>query len=407
MKKITFAFCALLTFQLGYSQSTCGSSEQINPGITSVATLMGTAPTLICDEEPEATAGVWYTFTPSSTGLVTISSDLPANAGGDTNLMVYTGTCGALVCETFEDDVDLAGGNYLSTVQFLGNLGTTYYIVWDDRWEADAFIFELTIETPTCNDTAPYNQTFDDNSEFLFCYTTEDVDADGISWITQQDLDLDGDGTNETFATNGNSTVGPKNDWLFSAGFTLTAGTAHQVISRFNTFGATASNAASLEAFMTDAPSSSAATQIPLFSQTGFTTQGEFATLESMAYENENMFTPATSGTYYIAYRSFGPGESGFILLFDSNIDTTLSVAEPDIDTFKHYYDADSQKLTLKSMDVALNNIMLYNVMGQKIMTKNLSQTTETLNLSGIQDGIYFANVTLEGHTKTFRFLRH
>jgi hypothetical protein len=407
MKKITIAFCALLSFQFGFSQSDCSTALPITPGITSVATITGTAPTEICDEEPAAAFGAWYTYTPAASGLVTVSSDLPANAGGDTNLMVYSGSCTALVCEAFEDDVDLEGGNYLSTVQFLATGGVTYYIAWDDRWLATAFTFELTFETPACNDIAPYNQTFDDNSEFLFCYTSEDVDGDGISWISQQDLDLDGDGTNETFATNGNSTAGPKNDWLFSAGFSLTGGIQYQVISRFNTVGATAPNTASLEAFMTDSPSSSAATQIPLFSQTGITTQGEFATLESMAYEDISTFTPPSSGTYHIAYRSFGPGASGFVLLFDSNIDTTLGVSELDTNILKHYYDTVSDELTLKSSNLAFDTITIHNVMGQEVLNKNLSQTTENLNLSELNDGIYFANVTLAGRLKTVRFLKH
>ena len=406
MKKITFAFFALSAFQFGYSQSDCSSALPIAPGITSVATLTGTAPTNICDGDVPATAGAWYSYTAATAGLISVSSDLPANAGGDTNLMVYSGTCGALICEAFQDDVDLDGANYLSTVEFLATAGVTYYIAWDDRWEAVAFTFELVFDTPTCADAAPYAQNFSDNGEFLFCYTTEDVDADGLSWITQQNLDLDGDGTNETFATNGNSAVGPKNDWLFSPGFTLTGGIAYQVLSRFNTIGATSPNTASLEAFMTDAPSSSASTQIPLFSQTGITTQGAFETLESMAYENINIFTPATSGTYHIAYRSFGAGASGFILLFDSNIDFSLSVAEVDTTIFKHYYDNVTDVLTLTSSDRAFDHIQIYNIMGQEVLKNNLSQTTESVNLSGIQDGIYFANIALAGRLKTIRFLK-
>lgn len=406
MKKITFAILALFVVQFGYSQSDCSSALPITAGTTSVATLTGTAPTIICDEEDPATAGAWYSYTTATTGVVTVSSDLPANAGGDTNLMIYSGTCGALVCEAFQDDVDLADGNYLSTAQFLATAGVTYYIAWDDRWEDVAFTFELLFETPTCANATPYAQTFDDNAEFLYCYTTEDVDGDGISWITQQNLDLDGDLTNETFATNGNSTTGPKNDWLFSPGFTLTGGTEYQVISKFNTIGATAPNTASLEAFMTDAAASSAATQIPLFSQTGITTQGEFATLESMAYENVNTFTPATSGTYHIAYRSFGPGESGFILLFDSNIDTALSVTEQDANIFKHYYNSATDVLSLRSSNRTFNNIQVFNIMGQEVLTNNLSQNSENVNLSGIQDGIYFANVILGGHAKTIKFLK-
>lgn len=406
MKKITFAFFGLFVIQLGFSQSDCNTALSITPGITSVANLTGTAPINICDGDDPATAGAWYAFTPATGGTILVSSDLAANAGGDTNLMVYSGTCDALICEAFEDDVDLEGDNYLSSVVLAVSVGVTYYIAWDNRWADDAFTFELEFNSVTCQDTAPYAQNFNDNTEFIFCYTTEDVDGDGLSWISQQDLDLNGDGTNETFATNANSETGPKNDWLFSPGFTLTAGTAYQVISRFNVLSPLGTANGSLEAFMTNAPSSTAATQIPLFSQTDITAQGAFETLEAMAYEETNSFTPATSGTFYIAYRSFGAGGSGFVLLFDSNIDFSLGVVQKDTKTFKHFYNNVSDVLTLTSSNRAFDFIQIYNIMGQEVLKNTLSQTTEDLNLSGIQDGIYFANVWIAGRVKTIKFLK-
>jgi hypothetical protein len=252
--------------------------------------------------------------------------------------------------------------------------------------------------------TVPYNETFDNNNRFLSCYTTEDVDADTISWISQQDLDLDGDAIPETFATNGNS-AGVKNDWLFSTGYNLTAGVEYEVTSIFNTFGPGASG--SLEAFITNEANSSASTQIPLFSETGLASQGTFATLETDAYVQTNTFTPTTSGTYHIAYHSFGPASSGFILLFDSNINSTLSIDESQNVPFKHFYNKNTEVLTLTSSSLAFDNIQMFNLLGQQMLNTSLSQTRETVNMASLEDGVYLAKVTIQGRTQTVKILKN
>ena len=402
MKKITLLLLTFLVFQWGNAQDTCATAVAASEGTTTVSILTGTAPSLICDGEDVADAGAWYTYTATANGVVEITTDLPANTGGDTNVMIYTGSCAALICEASNDDVDFDGGNYLSQVFFAVTSGTTYYIAWDNRWDDTGFDFLLTFISVTCDTAIPNNQTFDDNIEFLGCYVTEDVDGDGISWISQQNLDLDGDTVPETFATNGNST-GAKNDWLFSSGFSLTGGVEYEVTSIFNTF----SGSGSLAGFITDAPISTAPNQIPLFSQTNIASQGTFETLEVDAYVQTNTFIPATSGTYYVAYHSFGPGASGFILLFDSNLSSTLSVDEFNNNTFKHFYNKDNDVLTMTSSTLAFDNVELYNLLGQQVLNRRLSQTNETINMSSLEDGVYLAKVTIEGRTQTVKILKN
>lgn len=247
----------------------------------------------------------------------------------------------------------------------------------------------------------PYAQTFDNNNAFVSCFTVEDVDADGIAWISQQDLDLDGDTVPETFATNGNSAT-VKNDWLFSPAFSLEADTEYEVTTIFNTF----SGNGNFEAFIVDAPNSTATQIATLFSQTGIVPQGAFAELEDMAYENVNQFTPTAAGTYYIAYHSFGAASSGFILMFDSNLDATLGVNDFETNTFKHFYNKNTDILTIESSNLAFDAIQLYNILGQNVINKALSQTTETINLSALKDGVYLAKVTINGQSQTVKLLK-
>ena len=183
MKKITLLFiCAFAFSFMSYAQNDCASAQVVVAGTTTVAVIDGTAPTLICDGEDPATAGEWFSFTATADGVVNVTTNLPANADGDTNLYVYSGTCGALVCIGGNDDVDT--DNYLSDFTFGITTGTTYYIVFDDRWEANGFDFLITETAISCNYTTPFAETFDDNNTFSTCYVREDVDGDDISWVS-------------------------------------------------------------------------------------------------------------------------------------------------------------------------------------------------------------------------------
>lgn len=256
--------------------------------------------------------------------------------------------------------------------------------------------------------TLPLVEVFDNNNAFVSCYTTEDVDGDTLSWISQQDLDLDGDMVPETFATNANgdgATTPMKNDWLISPAISLTAGTNYEVTTRFNVFNGTPN--ASLEAFILDAPNSSATQVATLFSNTGIVTQGAFETLETMAYEEINTFSVGTSGDYYIAYRSFGAGGSGFVLMFDSNIQESLSIDEFNQNTFTHSYSKDLETLTLESSNLEMTNIEIYSILGQNVISKPLSSTREVIDIASLNDGVYLAKVFAEGGSKTIKFVKN
>lgn len=139
MKKITFLFVALLSFS-GWSQSTCQDALVISAGIYSIGVVNGDAPTLICAPNGVPTntgnfAGMWYSYTPTQDYGVTVTTSLSVNQGRDSRFHVYTGTCGNLVCYAGDDD---SGSGYLSEAVFNVTAGTTYTIVFDNRWGNNA-----------------------------------------------------------------------------------------------------------------------------------------------------------------------------------------------------------------------------------------------------------------------------
>ncbi|MFK7781017.1 choice-of-anchor J domain-containing protein [Psychroserpens sp.] len=256
----------------------------------------------------------------------------------------------------------------------------------------------------------PYNENFDNPTAFDSCFTLEDVDGDTLAWISQQDLDLDGDGTNETFATNASgdpadvTNGGNKDDWLFSPALALNGGEPYQLSTAYNVLQGTAN--ASLEAFILDGPSATANVVATLFSNAGFTTQGDFATLETMAYQEMDMFTPATSGDYYIGYRSFGPRGGGFLLMFNSSLISTLSVDEFQSNNFNYTYNKNTDLLTIESSNLPFDSIEMFSILGQKVISRKLSAQNEAIDMSSLTDGVYLATVNINGSSKTIKILK-
>ena len=134
------------------AQNTCGTAIPVNlTGNNIVALVDGTASGPLCvgNAGQIATAAEWYTFTAPSNGVLNLNSDLAANAGGDTRVQVFSGTCAALVCAGGGDDVSAT--NFLTNTNVTVTSGVTYRIAWDDFWEDDGFTFTATftaVSTP-------------------------------------------------------------------------------------------------------------------------------------------------------------------------------------------------------------------------------------------------------------------
>ncbi|HEX8561905.1 MAG TPA: FG-GAP-like repeat-containing protein [Flavobacterium sp.] len=141
----------LLGFGVGshqaFAQDACSSPLSITAGTYTVAAINGSNNSGGCST---ASMAEWYAYTPTQNYSVTVSSDLPQNICKDTNFMVYTGTCGSFTCYAGDDDAGTIicspgnGMSYLSKDTFDVLAGTTYYIVWDNRWTTAGFDFSLT-----------------------------------------------------------------------------------------------------------------------------------------------------------------------------------------------------------------------------------------------------------------------
>lgn len=181
MKKITQYTLFLLFFSvITLAQDTCsGASPITTPGIYAVGIINGTAPTTFCAPNgaiPSANipAGEWFSYTPTQNFSITITSDIAANTPRkDTRVHIYTGNCSSLTCVAGDDD---SGSGYSSVVNLNVTAGTTYYIVWDNRWlnttNNTGFSFQLsesTIIIPTTPITYTTQTVSTINSQYNIC----------------------------------------------------------------------------------------------------------------------------------------------------------------------------------------------------------------------------------------------
>jgi hypothetical protein len=139
MKKILLLVLITLNCSLGFSQTTCATAVALTTSgaTTTFPTFTGTHVTT-CLGTVAGIKAMWYKYTATANGEVTVSSDLAANNGttylNDTRVSIMKGTCTALTCYASNDDI--SGTNYKSTVTFPVATGVTYYIQWDNFWGA-------------------------------------------------------------------------------------------------------------------------------------------------------------------------------------------------------------------------------------------------------------------------------
>jgi len=149
MKKITLILATCLLTQVLQAQNSCTTALPITAGEHQVGIIDGQANPLICAGNGAATAAEWYAYTPTQNYMVTVTTDLEINSGKDTRFHVYTGSCNNLTCYSGDDDEGVIGSpSYLSIASFAVIRGNTYYIAFDNRWNASNFQFNLTEETP-------------------------------------------------------------------------------------------------------------------------------------------------------------------------------------------------------------------------------------------------------------------
>ena len=106
----------------------------------------------------------------------------------------------------------------------------------------------------------------------------------------------------------------------------------------------------------------------------------------------------------YIALRHHDSSDE-FIINFDDIVLTgVLGVDENALVGFKQFVSNNVLNLSAKT---SMDNVSLYNMLGQQVLSQKLSSNTANVNLSGLQSGVYIATVSFEGATKSFKIVKN
>jgi hypothetical protein len=151
MKKLLLFSFLVLGVSNSFAQLTCATATAITgDALITCPTITGTyVGTCAPNGNGTNQNAIWYVYTATADGEVTLSSDLFQVSGADdTRVSVFTGTCAGLTCYSGGDDISAT--NYLTSLTFPVQTGVTYYIAWDDRWSDLSFDFEFTFAIVDC-----------------------------------------------------------------------------------------------------------------------------------------------------------------------------------------------------------------------------------------------------------------
>lgn len=86
---------------------------------------------------------------------------------------------------------------------------------------------------------------------------------------------------------------------------------------------------------------------------------------------------------------------------------TTVSVANPNAELdYTQFYNRDTQTLLLQTSNESFNNVSIYNILGQSVLHKNLSQNSETIDVAVLNKGIYIVKFNIGNATQSFKFIK-
>lgn len=182
MKRTLLALPLSLCAWHAHAQNTCASAVPVVLAPYYVSQINGETPNPFCATGGNnATAGEWYKYTAVMDTSITVTTDLAQNAGLDTRVHIYTGTCGSLVCHGGDDD---SGEGYLSVATFNVETGQTYYIAFDNNWTSSGFTFQVMM-TPPPTPVAGFLPQFITTNSYGYCVV--DMNDDGLDDVVSVD----------------------------------------------------------------------------------------------------------------------------------------------------------------------------------------------------------------------------
>lgn len=307
--------------------------------------------------------GVWYVFEDNSGLASEVLLSTCNQADYDTKLYVFTGSCGDLVCIDGNDDTTGCSG-FTTELEFVSDGNSTYYILVAGFSSATG-TFDLSME---CTLIPPPNNDIEDAIDLLAVgcpFTDEDV---AMPAATEED------GTPAGCDISG------------------AAGVWYEFTPEIN-------------GFITGTIASPAGVSSVTFYTAPDQSSSETDLVHVDYYQNQCL--PGSSATIPViggqTYYCFVVNTGGITdIVFDN---CQLGTASNEIEGFEFYPNPTRERINLAAAQ-NIESVVLYNILGQRMMEVNVDTTTTELNVAHLAAGAYLMEVTVDGQTGTYKLIK-
>ena len=256
-----------------------------------------------------------------------------------------------------------------------------------------------------CNSDLPVNDTFDTNTIGV-CWQINDQDGDSRNWLWYSySAYYGGHKVIASYSVSTSAGALTPDNWIISYPIDLTsfnsgdniqlswkirAGLSYAPHENYSVYAATNNSIPSF--------TSSPVKRSEYIDEVGGALSFVTRTLDVSAF---------AGNTVYIAFRHHNSTNQSNIEIDEVSVSSgILGVEDFNKENFKYYYNTNTKTLTLKSNNLPIDSIKIYNLLGQSTYNKTISNTTENLDLSSLTDGIYIAQIEINNSTKAIKFLK-
>ncbi len=337
----------------------CGESVT---GTTIDATI-DTGVAVDCGAATITSPGVWYTFTDTS-GLVSDITLTMCSGNGtanfDTKMSVFTGDCGAPPLTCVDGNDDTCG--LQSEVSFQSDGVSTYYVLVHSFGGATGnFTFDV-----NCTPVPPPNDDIANSITITDCPFTDP----GVAMPAATLESGNPAGCNIDGATGVWYNITPAGDGTITATIDSPSGLSHVT-------------------FYTAADEN--ATEADLTLVDHFDNQclpGTTTTIDVVADQVYYIFVVNTGGVTDIS--------------FDCDL---LSIADNVIEGFSFYPNPSTDVININSQEL-IENVSIYNILGQKVIDQNIDATSSQINVANLAQGTYIMKATVNGVTASYKVIK-
>jgi len=238
--------------------------------------------------------------------------------------------------------------------------------------------------------TIPYTMGFESNED-LSGWKVVDINGDSSTWKLVQSTSLAYTGTGYARYTYNSTTAA--DDWMFTKCINLSAGTNYEV-----TFWCRvgAEHPEKLKVAIGTAQNATAMSQVI----------NDLGNLNDTIYsKHTSAFTVPTTGTYYVGWYAYSNANEWFIAVDDIKIDIANGIENNTTNNEINLYPNPAKdQLNIRSY-VNIENIKVFNAIGQVIVNLNINTQSHVLNTSNLNYGIYYIQLETKKGIVTKKFV--